>query len=699
MSDIGIKGLVTKNVEDVNVLVDLFIKNSFKIRDGISQGDKPEICMLSIIRDTYMCNLLLRYVGLMTLVNNDPKWTTVDNKLIEYIHEYYMNEQFKIKLIELYEYFRSTFEKTKKNYDYCRFLDKMISRGEITKNGTELKKIIRMFENKIFNIININPIVKINKRHFKTIPSQFEVHDDKVIVHLTQLNYYELLDTIDDSNVLYQIENQYMARTNNILGDFSKLTMARQILAEETNHETYFKYINKGKSDNSETIKDFLNELNNKLDTKIKIDMSRIYQKYLIDNKDKIKNSGNNDNSCKMTRGYITKYVRAKKNKTRFDYVHVIQIIFVTLKKYFNIDVNKIEEKGWSNNVTTYEMRDSVNKRLLGRLFMDVTFDENKRVSNPISIRLSDKMQLSPNNRSTSEVAIVANYLPYKRNISQNKKAQSYPTDRKSGITYDEVVLLFKEFGYIISNMCYDSRVGLINYDEEFANYIPSLMECIAWDRDTISTIVGNMDSSIVDHIEMCRDIDICYDIKMKCAHAKFDHLIHNSEPLIKIIKKALDTRGEANKEIFETYKNIYMEVMEPVSNVIDIDIDKIDPAVVIQEINGSQGVLYSNLMNEIFAYATYWIIKNKSTVRNKDIVSEFRKTILDNGVDSYRELIRTFLKNSDTNCFTLYVTNVIKTNIADEYIAEDTNCFEEEVEESVHDKEEIIQFNRVNRF
>lgn len=681
MSDIGIKGLISKRVEEINELVKLFIKSSLNIRDGIIQGDDPEICMLSLIRDTYMCNLILRYVGLMTLVSNDPKWNTIDDKLIEYVHKYYMNEQFKNKLIELYEHFLIIFEKTKKNYDYCKFLDKMITRSELSKNGTELKKLIRMFENKIFNIINVNPIVKINKKYFKTIPSHFELNNDKVVVHLTQSNYYTLLDIVDDNKVLQQLENQYMIRTDNIMGDFSKLIVARQLLAEEMQHDTFFKYINKGKTDNSETIKDFLNDLNNKLDAKIKIDVSKIYQNFLIDNRDAT------TNNQKMNRCDVIKYVRSRKNNTRFDPARVIQIIFGILEKYFNIITEKINETGWSRNVIVYSMKDSSNKRFLGRLFMDIDFDENKKVSDPISIRLSDKMQININNRSIAEVALVANYLPYKKGTSQNQY--------RSGITYNEVVLLFREFGYIVSNMCYDSRVGLINYDDEFANYIPSLMECIVWDHDIICNIVGNMDPSIVDHIEMNREIDMCYNIKLKCANAKFDHLIHNSEPLLKIITKSLDTKGDANNEIFETYKGIFKEVMDPVSNILDTNINKIDPSVIIQEINSSQGVLYSNLINEIFAYATYWIIKSKS-IKNKNIIAEFRKTILDNGVDNYRDLIRMFLKHLETNCFSLYVTNVIKINVFDEYATEDTNNFEEDHEDSSNDKEDIIQFNRV---
>lgn len=667
MSDIGIKGLVSKNINEIKDLVKLFIKSSLNIRDGIICGGDPEICMLSLIRDTYTCNLILRYVGLMTLVTIDPEWTTIDTKLLEYVQIYHTSEKFKNKLIELYEHFLRIFEKTKKNYDYCKFLDKMISRGEITKTGTELKNVTKMFENKIFSSININPIIKINKKYFKVVPSCFEIVDDKAIVHLTQSNFLMLLDTIDDPLVLSQLEDQHMGRSNSILSDFSKLIVARQMLASEAGHDTFFKYVNRGKSDNSDTIKYFLDELNEKLDPKLKPDLMRIRHNFCI----------NTDNTTrKMKRSDIVKYVRSRKNNTRFDPSHVVSIIFEVLKGYFNITVKKIDEKGWNQNVLVYELWDT---KLLGRLFMDTNFDENKQISDPISIRLADKMQINTINGSVAEVALIANYLPFKN-----------PTSTiKGGITYNEIVLLFREFGYIVSNMCYESRVGLINYDDEFANYMPSLMECIAWDYDIIRSIVKGMDPSIADHIEMDRNIDMCYNIKLKCANAKFDHLIHNSEPLIRIITKALDTKGNATNELIETYKDIFIGVMKPVSDILETNISTIDPNVMVQEINSSQGLLYSNLMNEIFAYATFWIIKNDTNMTHV-----FRKTLLDNGVDNYRELIRMFLRNSEINCFNLYMTNVLKIDMFDETLTEDPNYFEEDHEEN--HEENIIQFNRV---
>ena len=90
--------------------------------------------------------------------------------------------------------------------------------------------------------------------------------------------------------------------------------------------------------------------------------------------------------------------------------------------------------------------------------------------------------------------------------------------------------------------------------------------------------------------------------------------------------------------------------------------------------------------MNEIFSYATYWILKNK-----ENSVECFRSTVLNNGIENYRDLIRIFLKKYNVNCFSLYIKNVVKTFMIEDFITEDTNYFEEECNESDQDKDEII--------
>ena len=669
MTDIGIKGLIIKNITEIDDLVTLFIKSSLNVRKGITKGDDPEICMLSLIRDTYICNLILRYVGMMMLLNSDPKWSVIDNRMIEYIQDYYNNDRFKNKLIELYEHYFKTFEDTNINYDYCCFLDKMITKGEITKKGIEIKKIIRMLENRVFNILNMNPVVKIATKYFKDVPQQYETKHGKAVISLTKTNYYTLVDHIDDLCARHQIEDQYTSRTKNALADFSKLIVTRNLLATQSGHSTYFKCINKGKHDNSDTIKEFIIDLNNKINNKCHIEIDRIHQFFSRTH------SGKN---IKIRSSDVLKYIHAHRNNTKFEPKQVFYVIFNMLDRYFNIILEKTDECAWRHNVIVYNAIDKKTKKLLGRLYLDIVFDENKKIIDPISIKLSDKMQINTDSRTDAEVALITNY--------QNTKC----------MTYQDVVLLFREFGYVISNMCYESRVGLINYDNEFSNYIPSLMECIAWDRETIQMVACNIDPSIIDYIELSRELDMCYNIKMKCINANFDHLLHNSEPLLDIIIKKVTEKNDASVEILKTYKDIFTESMSHVSDIFTSHVDNIDPSTMIQEITNSHGVLYSNLMNEIFAYATYWIIKEKYNKKDFLIIDEFRACVLNNGVDNYRDLVRTFLKKIDVNCFSLYIKNVIKTNSIDDCITEDTNYFEEDDGSENSDQEDIIQITRI---
>ena len=658
MNDSNINTFINKNVLEINEIASSFINTSLNLRENIIRENRPEICIIELIRDTYMCNLFLRYIGMMSIIDPNPKWITIDNKMTEYMYNYYNNEKFKNKLVELYKFYYKIYEKDSTNYDYCCFIDKMINKSEISLECLEIKKTIKMLENRIFNIININPILKVATKYFKNIPEHFEIKNDNAIINLTNTNYLLLIDIIDDMKIRHQIEKHYLSRTKNVLSDFSKLIVFRKLLAERSGYSTYFKYINKGKNDNSETIKDFITDLNNKINKKTHIEFNKIYQYF----------SSLHGIKTKLDSSDIIKYVRMQKNNNKFECNHVLNVIFNLISKYFNIKFNRINEHGWNKNVIIYNVIDISTQKLLGKLFLDITFSENKKIIDPISLRLGDKMQITASNITKSEIVLLGNY-------------QSGKT-----MTYSDVVLLFREFGYVVINMCYESRAGMINYDNEFSNFIPSLMEYIAWDRETIKMIIGKLDPSIIDHIEICRDLDICYNIKIKCINAKFDHLIHNSEPLLKIISVAIENKNDGSCEILETYKKIFAEMMNPVNDIFSDEINNIDPLLIIQEINNTQAFLYSNLMNEIFSYSTFFVLKNNNCI------DDFRKNVLNNGVNNYRDLIRVFLKKFNINCFSLYINNVVKTTVIDDSITEDTNYFEEEYyNESEQDKEEIF--------
>ena len=289
---------------------------------------------------------------------------------------------------------------------------------------------------------------------------------------------------------------------------------------------------------------------------------------------------------------------------------------------------------------------------------MDLGYRVEKQISEPLCVKLADCMQINQQSRSVPEVAFIGNY--------------------STNLTYDDVVILFREFGYVMSGICYDSRVGRVNHDDEFANYIPHFMEFIIRDIDTISILTEGIHKSIRDQIEMGNNAGICYRTKLRCVNIMFDHLVHNSQPLLNMFKKAITNRGDASEEVYATYTEGFKNIFTHGSNFLDMCAFDFEPSMLIQEINGEQGLLYSNLMNEIFAYATFWIVKSMSVNGSDMIVDKFRVSLMDNGVDNYRELIRNFLKSANVNSFSLYIKNVIKCDIPQDYTTEDASYFAE---------------------
>jgi hypothetical protein len=162
----------------------------------------------------------------------------------------------------------------------------------------------------------------------------------------------------------------------------------------------------------------------------------------------------------------------------------------------------------------------------------------------------------------------------------------------------------------------------------------------------------------------------MCTSLKQKCISAKFDHLLHNSDEVIQLLVNIVDNKSNDSKTdedvfivvrntIIELYQTIYHESFAGVADILDMPEDitmaSIDPLTLVLEINGSQALLYSNLMNEIFAYACFHILKNQ--LKTSD---EFRSIILEDGVTPFRDLISEFMNVPNLNSFNLYLTDLV---------------------------------------
>ncbi len=667
MNNIGVKDLIAIKDNEICKFVEIFIKSSLNIKQAIINSVKcdQKSCdgyMLNILRDTYTCNLLLGYVGMMTLISDNENWIEADKKLTEYIIDFYDDKKFGKKVNEIHQYYVSNGI----GKDYCKFLEKMIIKTSVSRKKINIA--IKTVETNIYNMLDVYPLLKIASHHLNEIPRNFAIVENKVTLSLDQDNYYQLLDHIPNITTRHQIEGQYMSRTNKLMNDFSKLIVLRKLLANENECSTYFKYINQGKFDNSETIKDLISNLNKKTEAKCKEEVNKIYKYF---------NKGSN---TLITQSDVIYYNRIHKNKTKFNPTVVLNIILSTLSTYFDLSFNevKIAHDKWNPQMSIYHILDKKTKIVLGKLYHDIFYTDCKKINVPLAIKLSDKMQISSLNSpindicSVPEVAVIGNYLP------------------GESMTYSDVVLLFREFGYVLQNISYNSKVGLVNYDDEFSNFIPQLMEYIAWDRETIKSLIvtSKKDTAIMDHIEMGRYFDMCISLKLRCINAKFDHLIHNSEPLLNILSDIARDQGDMSHVLLKIYKDIYSEIMDPIKSMMSNTIDNIDPFTIVQEINNSQGVLYSNLVNEIFAYSAFWIIKNNAN-------NDFREKVLSDAIESYRLLVRDFIKTYNINSFDIYVKNVLKVQSIEDMTSEATNYFDDRQSDSHSDQDDIISISR----
>jgi hypothetical protein len=192
-------------------------------------------------------------------------------------------------------------------------------------------------------------------------------------------------------------------------------------------------------------------------------------------------------------------------------------------------------------------------------------------------------------------------------------------------IDFSEVQHIYSEFGYIIRYLIYQSNIGLLNLDNEYDRLYPNIMEFILWDTlDKLYNITGD---EYVDLIKQKKSFT-CILLQYECIDSIYDHLIHNSVKLIECIKNETSSA----ELLCELYKTIYKETFHN-NKLIKYEINSF---VIMNLINGMEGLLFSNITNRILAFSLYnYIKKNPKQSVSQDIFS--------NGVDSYRKLFKNF--------------------------------------------------------
>ena len=627
---------------DFETKISRFITSSRNTREVFIQSVDYRASGVALVQDVGQYNMMIGFIGYKLLKTRDNIWNRCNEIMGKYMMEFYSDKNFFNKTSKVIESFEQKKGSDETDMNLLKFMRNLYSKRVLSSETYKIENIMRMYENRIFNMLSCYPTLNISNRYLNNIVNN--ERDKKTTVELNDLDYIELLHRIDDIAIRHRVEATYLSRTRICLIDLARLVILRHEYALKNGFTTYYQYINREKYDNTLTIKEMLCTLNKKISGRLEKEVDRIHSYYC----DK------NNTNILLTNCDIVKYAKNQGMTFKFKLTDSIRCIFDVCKKYFNMTFIKESINGELSDTDLYICYDQ-NKKILGRLFCDLIWRPDKNVNGVITIKLSDRIHHNDaKHNSVPEVVMLGGIV-------------------ECEISYKEFVSIFREMGYVMQYICYESCAGLLNYDDEFSNFVPMIMEYIAWNRNTIEHLLkisGTDDLYIVaDNIEFINSIDQLYALELRCINAKFDHLLHNSIPFIELLQKASDEK-QMEQLILELYQTTHREIMEPVKSMFHIIPNDIDPIAIAQQVNNTHGLLYSNIMNEIFAYCAYWLICFKGCLT-------FREEVLTDGTTSFKELVRNFIKKADINCFDLYIRDVVRSNPLEDYVSEDANYFE----------------------
>lgn len=306
MPGIGIRNLVNRGTNYAINFIDQFISSSTNIKNSIKKYDPKNIVdnndvtknmMLALIRDTYVCNLLLGYTGMMRLLSDDRRFEDIDGKLLKYVDEFYNDNEFRKSLCQIYSSYREEYDNVElgepvdlESLEFIRFLERVIDRLQIVDKKAAIYSCTNMLENKIYNLINVTPLIVLDSKHISSIRADKKIEisgkktkeSGKVIVEipLHYDNYSLLIDNIKDSEIRHAIEKKYRSRTHTSMKDFADLVIYRKLFASEMGYPSYFQYVTRDKKDNSEVIKKLIISLNSKINDQTREELLNIYNYY-----------------------------------------------------------------------------------------------------------------------------------------------------------------------------------------------------------------------------------------------------------------------------------------------------------------------------------------------------------------------------------------------------------------------------------
>lgn len=597
---------------------DPILKYASDLLDSLLSDTNHITKINNLIEHTYIINHYYAVIGLMQLVTNDKEWYKC-NKIIEkYMIKFYQNKNLMRIIAGLL--------KLSKNDEHIHLCTKIIKKSQETSEVILLKKNMAQSVSIIQAELEKSVRVEIPNDMRSMLPTKINDAIDKSNnLMINRSIYFYLQRKIRDSKIRTYIEKKYMSKSLLCFNEFANLLALRHKFALALDYDNFFQYKRQQHGAESNDITYLITDLMTKIDDRTKKEIDRIHRELAKDGQNK-----------KVDMGDIIYYHEKLKSKNKFSPLKAINVIFEHVEKLFDIKFKKISkyQSLWHSSVSEYEMW--YNDTFYGYLYFDLIARQDKNIITTTYLSLSHKY-IKGSKIYFPKGVLIGNFDDLEDNC----------------VSYSEIVILFREFGHAVQNLLLNTTIGIHHSHNEFENITAQIMEFLAWEKSTIQKICSNISSSttLSDHIIFTKYIDFGITIKLKCLNSLFDHIIHNSPSIIQLMSNMEHNKGSV---ICDLYKKIYKDVMSSFSNMLNLDLQYVNPNILIQETNGNEGILYGNILSEILAYTVYKSVKSGN---GKKFIND---VLLSNPNISIKKLIHEYVANEQVDSYDLYMTELI---------------------------------------
>jgi len=586
-----------------------------KILTQQNLDQKTKIKML--IDDTYLFDIYLSTINLMTLISNkeDYKyWCMVKDTMKKHLIAFNTNKDLLNLIGDLTSKLGNNPDQESDKIFLIKMGKSMEKFGTHTNNTDKISKILLQLEqteDTIFNNLNKSLKLKIDRKKIdarsESIMSSVYPDDNNIVV-INKKSYYYLLKKISDKTVACELETQFTKKYIDILPLVGKLLVLRNIYANQLNYKNYYLECSNKTEEETSNINDLITDLNSQINESFTNILKEI--KNLLNSK--------LDDKKKITKLTFNNIIYALDKLTidiKLSPIQMLQYVMLVLQKKLNIVFQKGTLQLPHNNCKVIDIHDS-NKQLRGHVIIDLIKRDNKRINELTVLKLNN---LYCNNLPI--VYLLGNYIDLE----------------KDNCTFSDLVILFREFGNILVNVFGIAHNGLNEIDIEIFNFIPDLMEFIAYDDFTLNLVFQNAYKTNyakkIKELRLLKRLEMIINLKLKCANVLFDNIAHSSQDLVTQIKKS--EIEDIKKILIQLNNTIMNDIFNKQSDLLDYNI--FNMSFINNLTNGNQGMIYGTILSIILSFNIYETLNTQSGI-------SFLMKLLENKEFSYRKLILSYI-------------------------------------------------------